>query len=208
MDEVLIAMRTGRLSFKEFEKRTRPVWTNIARSLLRRWKGPIAVTDEDLLQELILHAWIFAGHWTPGTCTANGQPVTIGRYVTFNAIDKAKKWLHQQRNAYRRDDRSSGRMEKPVSSMNLTEYAEEHLFDDMAHMATQEDLLAERETVLALATRADPEHRPALAALARTGDLELAALQLRQSSAACVALRLETLADARHAVSRALHSLA
>ena len=99
-------------------------------------------------------------------------------------------------------------MERPVSSLNLSEYAEEHLFDDLAHMASQEDSLAERETMLVLATRAAPEHRPALAAIARTGDPELAAHHLRQSTAACVALRLETLADARHAVSRALHSIA
>ena len=195
-------MRSGRLSFEEFERRTRPIWTNIAQHLLRRWRAPLAVSVDDVRQELILHAWIFVGHWR------KELNVNIVRYVQFNAIDKAKKWLHQQRNAYRRDDRSPGRIERPVSSLNLSEYAEEHLLDEQAHEPGQENALVYRQEMLALATRAAPEHRPALAALARTGDPELAAEHLRQSTAACVALRLETLADARHAVTRALHSLA
>ncbi len=202
MEEVLLAMRSGRLSFAEFERRTRPIWTNIAQHLLRRWRAPVSVSVDDVRQELIVHAWIFAGHWR------KELNVTITRYVQFNAIDKAKKWLHQQRNAYRRDDRSPGRIERPVSSLNLSEYAEEHLLDALAHEPSQEESLATRQEVLALAKRASPEHRPALAALARTGDPELAARHLLESTAACIAFRLESVDDARHAVTRAIHSLA
>lgn len=202
MDEVLLAMRSGRLAFAEYERRTSPIWTNIAQHLLRRWRGPLAVSVDDVRQELILHSWIFAGHWR------KELNVSISRYVQFNAIDKAKKWLHQQRNAYRRDDRSPGRIERPISSLNLSEYAEEHLLDSMAHEPSQEESLATRQEVLALATRAAPEYRPALAALARTGDPELAARHLYNSNAACIALRLESVDDARHAVTRAIHSLA
>lgn len=202
MEEVLLAMRSGRLSFAEYERRTRPVWTNIAQHLLRRWRGPLSVSVDDVRQELILHSWIFAGHWK------KELNVSIARYVQFNAIDKAKKWLHQQRNAYRRDDKSPPRIERPFSTLHLSEYAEEHLLDSLATEANQEQSLAARQEVLALATRASPEHRPALAALARTGDPELAALHLHQSNAACIALRLESVDDARHAVTRALHSLA
>lgn len=202
MEEVLLAMRSGRLSFAEFERRTRPVWTNVAQKLLRSWRSPLAVSVDDVRQELIVHVWIFAGHWK------KDLGVPLSRFVMFNAIDKAKKWLHQQRNAYRRDDRSPSRFDRPVSTLNLSEYAEEHLFDDIATAANQEEALTQREEMLAKAYDAEPEHRPALAALARTGDVELAAEYLHQSTPACLALGLESIADARHAVTKAIHSLA
>lgn len=204
MDEALLALRCGRLSPDAFFKRTKSNWASIAEHLLRRWKGPVAVSAEDIAQELYINAWIFCGHWDPAA------GVTISRYVTFNAIDKAKKWLHQQRNAYRRDDKAAPRMERPVSTLNLSEYAEEHLFDSLATAANQEDDLISRQDrryqLLFRALEAPPQHVPAMVALARTGDLELAALELHSSVPACVVLNLQSLDDARLAVSRALHA--
>ncbi len=202
MDEVLLALRCGRLSFTTFERRTRGVWTALAEMLLRRWRGPVAVSVDDVRQELLLNAWIFCAHWQPDRGTA------ISRFVVYNATDKAKKWLHQQRNAYRRDDKLGGRFEVPFSALNLTEHAAEHLLDPLAVDPVQGQSLEQRQ-MLALATlRAPAEHVPAMVALTRTGDLELAAAALKQSTPACVALRLTSMDDARRAVSRALHAVA
>lgn len=202
MDEALLALRCGRLSPTAFFRRTRSVWLAMANALLRRWRCPTSINVEDVCQELMLNAWIFAGHWDPK------RSVTISRYVIYNCTDKAKKWMHQQRNAYRRDDKAAPRFERPVSSLNLSEYAEEHLFDSLAHAASQEDAYAQRQLLTAAVLRAPAEHVPAMVALARTGDIDLAAEQLKQSIPACVALRLESVADARLAVTRAISAVA
>lgn len=202
MDIPLLALRTGRMSMSTFKKRTHRVWLNIARSLLRRWRGPVAVDVDDVCQELLLNAWIFSGHWD------SKLDVTITRFVTYNAIDKAKKWLHQQRNAYRRDDSAAARFDRPISSLNLSEYAEEHLLDSLAVPADAEEAYAQRQALCAAALRAPDQHLPAMVALARTGDIDLAAQALKESTAACVALRLTSIDDARVAIKRALTAVA
>ncbi len=202
IDAPLLALRCGRLSPDVFERRTRGLWTAQSKKLLQRWRGPVAVDVDDLRQELLLNAWIACGHWDPK------RGVSITRFVLYNAIDKAKKWLHQQRNAYRRDDKAGPRFERPVSSLNLSEYAEEHFFDSLAVPASAEDAYIRRQNLVAAVLRAPDQHVPAMVALAKTGDIDLAALALKSSTAACVALRLETVADARLAVVHALHAVA
>lgn len=212
MDELLLALRCGRISFDLFERRTRPVWTALAENLLRRWRGPVAVSVDDMRQELMLGAWIFVAHWDPKRLGPDGQPVAIGRFVTFNACDKAKKWLHQQRNAYRRDDKSPSRVERNFSSYRRSGdeegQVEEQLLQKVSTASSAEELLLRREALVAASDRAPLEHRPAMLALAQTGDLDLAAERLAQSPIAYAVHNIRSEADARRAVVRAIQAVA
>jgi hypothetical protein len=201
MDPCLLALRSGRMSFQTFELRTRNVWVATAEHILRRWKGPVAVSVEDVKQELLIYVWTFVGHWDPSL------GISIGRYVMFNAYDKAKKWLHQQRNAYRRDDKSSARFDLPVSSLNLTEHAEEHFFDAIATSPTAEDMLAGRQFLLRAVATAPVEYVPAVVALAKTGDFDLAVEALYSNPLLALA-GVATMNDARQLVADALNAVA
>lgn len=215
MNELLQAVRCGRVSFALFERRTRPIWRNMAESLLRRWKGPIAVSVDDVVQELLLGVWIFVAHWEPHRRDSQGHPITLERFVVFNSMDKAKKWLHQQRNAYRRDDKSPSRIERCFSSYggrSSDDYdPEQALLDRVAEAPVAEEAIIERETarihVLEALARTPSEHLPAMAAIARTGDIDLAAQYLAAQPVAFV-LGYDTPNDAHRAVVRALKSVA
>lgn len=213
MEELLLALRCGRVSFALFERRTRPVWNALAENLLRRWKGPVAVSVDDMRQELIVGAWIFVAHWDPKRLGPDGKPVSVERYVVFNACDKAKKWLHQQRNAYRRDDKSPSRIERNFTSFRRGGEQEDHVEERMLAQlgspdVTAEEALAQREALKAAVPRVPLRHRPAMLAVAQTGDIDLAAEQLVQSPYAFAVLNIHTVADARRAVVRALEAVA
>ncbi len=197
LDAPLLALRSGRMSFQSFERRTRNVWAAVAQHILRRWKGPTAVSEEDVKQELLVHVWIFVAHWKPE------RETSITDYVVYNAYDKAKKWLHQQRNAYRRDDNSPARFDRPISTLSLSEHAEEHIFDAVASHPSPDDVLGGRRA-LELAALAHPHHAPAIVALARTGDVDLAAELVYQNPL----LILPTVGHARRLVTDALHAVA
>jgi hypothetical protein len=210
MKDLLMAVRCGRISFGLFERRTRPIWRAMAESLLRRWKGPASISAEDVMQELILGAWIFVAHWSPERLGTDGKPVSIDRYVVFNSMDKAKKWLHQQRNAYRRDDRSPGRFERPFSSFQKPGSeidAEQALLDLAAVEPVAEQALLDRQHALMVVARTPREHQPAMAAIVRTGDVDLAAQYLASQPAAFV-LGHDSIALAHRAVVRALRTVA
>ena len=102
-DQLLALREGGDAVFPEFAAGTRVVWSRFARYLMRRWRGPTGVSLEDLEQELLLAGWQAVGRWDPA------RQVPIDRFVTFNSIDKAKKWLHKQRSAKRRDDNAPSR---------------------------------------------------------------------------------------------------
>lgn len=213
MRDLLMAVRCGRASFALFERRTRHFWRAMADHLLRRWRGPISVSTDDMMQELLLGAWIFVGHWDPKRLGPDGEPVEIGRYVVFNACDKAKKWLHQQRNAYRRDDKSPSRIERNFSSYRAQGDdeggdVEELLMQRLATQSTAEEICCHRESLFIAAARAPIEHRPAMLAVAETGDLDLAAEQLSKSPAAFALLNVQSVTDARRAVVRAIKAVA
>jgi hypothetical protein len=155
-----------------------------------------------------LGAWIFLAHWDPK------RGATIERFVIFNSMDKAKKWLHQQRGAYRRDDRSPPRFDRPFSSFLApgADVDPEQLFLDRAADAPQaEEQLIERETTRSLMlealARTPSEHLPAMAAVARTGDIDLA-VQYLSTQPAAFALGHDTQPAAHRAIVRALKSVA
>jgi hypothetical protein len=105
-------LRDGRITFDEFARRTLPYWRRQAASLMRRWRQPLWVSIDDVVQDLLLAANRFVWEWDPSRGTS-----LIG-FVTYNAYDKAKKRAHAQRGAKRSGnaDSNPSRMERPVSS--------------------------------------------------------------------------------------------
>lgn len=109
-DDALAQLQAGG-SFDEFAKKTTRVWESIARYLLRRWECPVAVSIEDVTQELLLNAWLRYKKFDPN------RGVTLKRFLIFNATEYAKKWVHVQRNAYRRLDTSESRFATPNTEL-------------------------------------------------------------------------------------------
>lgn len=121
MAEALSSLRAGTITFPAFQLRTKPDWQRLARWLLRRWDTPDGVEESDVVQELLLAAWTFVQKWDPAYGT------TLSGYVVWNACDKAKKWIHTQRRAARRDDSAPSRHPVSFSSLNLEDWQEEQL---------------------------------------------------------------------------------
>lgn len=106
----LMALRDDHASFRDFMIETQAVWRRFARYLCRRWRPPLGVDEEDVVQELLLAGWQSVQKWDPERGT------TIDQYVRFNALDKAKKWLHKQRNSKRRDGSAPARVPAAFST--------------------------------------------------------------------------------------------
>lgn len=105
----LQAVYEGHVTFDRFIQATRETWRRYALYLLRRWRPPCSVDVADMEQELILAAWHALSAFEPGR-------TTLKKFVVFSACDKAKKWLHKQRDAYRRDDKAPSR-----AALNFTQ---------------------------------------------------------------------------------------
>jgi hypothetical protein len=68
----------------------------LAGGLLRRWSVPAAVTADDVAQELRLGAVLALAAHDPS------RGVPRDRFVWWQAVQRAKRWLHVQRGALRR----------------------------------------------------------------------------------------------------------
>jgi hypothetical protein len=95
MKHELMALRDGRITFDAFAQQTSTRWRYLAEQLLRRWRAPAAVEVADLQQELLIGAWAVLPRWQPARGTS------VERYVIFNAMSQAKRWLHVQRGVRR-----------------------------------------------------------------------------------------------------------
>lgn len=104
------ATRRTRAAFDEFVRKTGDDWGRMARELYRRWQVPAAVQPEDVLAELLAAAWQVLPRWDP-----TRRP--LAEYVCWNAYARARKWINQQRDAYRRDGHSQSR--HPISESSL-----------------------------------------------------------------------------------------
>ena len=211
MREDLLALAERRISFDVFVSRTRQQWERLGRYLLRRWAAPGGVDLDDVVQELLLGVHVALPKFNPA------RGVDIRRYAVYNATDKAKKWLHRQRNAYRRDDKADGRY--PAS---FTALGWEELEPDWAAATgpTAVESLVEAEeatervarcrgvvhSVLpALSTR---DRYCAVALADAQGDVEDAVSALWNDPRSCLVLRLGSEPAVRTAVQAAAREIA
>lgn len=103
MKDQLKALQAGRMSFAEFARGTKPAWTAHAKKLHDRWKTPPELSVEDLVQIMLLEAWLRV----PKYDSKHG--VSLYRYVVYNACDKAKKEINRARCAPRGDGKRESR---------------------------------------------------------------------------------------------------
>lgn len=113
-DQYLHALRDGRITFDRFLSATTMRWWALSATLYRKWgKDASGVDVADLYQELTLAAWTFVSQWdaTRGT--------TLEQFVVYNAMDKAKKWLHVQRAAKRSGNADGNPSRREVCSDSI-----------------------------------------------------------------------------------------
>lgn len=193
----LLQYQRGEVSFDRFARSTHKTWLALAVHLLGRWKASPAVAPEDMQQELLIACWRCIPRFDPA------RGVSLEKFVIYNAVDKAKKWLHKQRNAYRRDDKSPGRFPVALSSLGLEPHAEERLLSLVSIPPDQDDVLERREAIASVAS-----DDLAFLYYQRKGSIEAAALAIVTSPFASVALQVGCLDSAMAEVERSIERAA
>lgn len=209
MEEALGQLSAGG-SFEEFVRRTRPYWESQARHLMIRWKTPADVEREDVVQEILLGAWNAIQKFD----STRGK--TLAEYVRWNAISKGKKYMHWQRAALRRDDKSRSRHHLAFSRLKFGrgravaegEAEADELFDSLACDDRQEQIF-DLEMRIAKLEDVSPRHFAAARILAQCEfDPEDAAAELYEDVRLRRVLQLGCEDEARDLVRRALDELA
>lgn len=124
------ASHRTRRAFDEFVRRTSADWDRMSRELFRRWQLPAAVQVEDVYAELLAAVWKVLPQWDPA-----GRP--LADYLCWNAYAMARKWIHGQRDAYRRDGSSPGRF--PIADASLAGSGAEDGTDRRRSVIDQEE---------------------------------------------------------------------
>jgi len=104
-------LQAGEIDFDGFARETAARWQSLARMLIRRWRPPATVTEEDVVQELLLGAWRYRPKFDPA------RGVALERFLIWNACTEAKRFLHRQRQAHKRSDKSESRNAVPLSQL-------------------------------------------------------------------------------------------
>lgn len=106
---------SGDREFATMVRETEADWRRLARYLHARWEVPPSVAVEDVQQELLIAARCAVQRWDPERGTL------VERFAIWSALDKAGKWIHKQREAYRRDRKSQSRYAVAFSSLSRDE---------------------------------------------------------------------------------------
>lgn len=193
MQAELLRYQAGEISFNQFARLTHKTWHSLAQHLLNRWKASPAVSPDDLQQELLLACWRCIPKFDPA------RKVSLVRFVVYNCCDKAKKWLHKQRNAYRRDDKAPSRFPVALASLGLEEHAEERLMSGVSTEAIQETEMVRRQALL----RVEFDDL-AFMHYQMTGSIELAARNIHANPMHRLLLRAGSIDTARAVVERSI----
>lgn len=214
-EQALFELRDGG-SYADFERATAEVWRRFARYLCRRWKPPLGVNEVDVEQELKIAGWQAIERWDPS------RGVRIDRFVRFQAIDKAKKWLHKQRDSYRRDGSAPSRAPTVFSAFERADDDPGSAQDKMAWVPPEdvEESIRLRDMRRELSQAFEPlknrlpfRERECLALVAASGgSVDAAADSIIADPALCLALRIgsgdEAVLVVRRTVSKALEMIA
>lgn len=188
MKRLLEAVQRGEMTWSVFFVTTRDEWQRLATTVYRRWRVPAAVTVDDIEQELKLGAVIAAPKW-------KSKKAAFPAYVVWNAVTHAKKWIHVQRDALRRDGKAPSRIHIPFSEFEI---APEEVLD------AEQDEMAERFARIGQAlTRLDElSQHVFVAILLARGDLDGAAEDVYEDKILRRVLKLESKAAAKRMVRR------
>jgi DNA-directed RNA polymerase specialized sigma24 family protein len=161
-------VREGRKTFDEFARETRAVWESLAKYVLRRWRVAAWADQEDAVQDLLLGAWTAIYDYDPRHPAAP----TLAAYVTYGAVDKAKKRAHKYRGAILSGDadRNPSRIQKCATQL-WGEDAARRMEEASVVEAPQGDDVEQAMAVeAALEGSATVAERRALEAALRLGD--------------------------------------
>lgn len=198
MRKALEQLRAGAITFRQFEAATAKDWTKLAGMLFLAWKQklPAGIELDDIRQEMLCEAWRVTREFDPL------RNVSIESFVVFNACAKARKWIHKQRNAKRRDDKAPSRVPIPFVAFER-EDCDTEIVDRLAFDTTEFEELVDRARRFDSATKcATGIDLYALAALRMEhGDIRKAsellfsekklALKLRWVAQTCAARQIE-----------------
>lgn len=186
------ALVDQRETFAEFERRTRKDWRRVAEFLLSKYRVPLAVEVEDVVQELLFHAWRYVAAYDPAR---SKEP---GHFVLFSAISRTKRWLNKQRGA------ASGR------ELSRHDVAFCEAFEQEPELETDGDqeTKAEHELILGrlLEGCRTVQETICLVAVWRIGDTEAAAIELYRDVDTRMKCRFDSRSDARRGTRRALQN--
>lgn len=104
------ALRKGEIRFDAFAVRSRNYWVAHATKILHRWKVPSDVGVDDLVQVMLLEAWMRSDTWEPGRAAFRA-------YLVWNAINQAKCYVHKCRGA--KGGRGTSESRFPMSFTSL-----------------------------------------------------------------------------------------
>lgn len=195
----LLRVREGVLTWDAFFRVTAKDWRRLAEHLYDRWPSPAGVSAEDVEQELRVAAWQLMPQWKP-------ELADVDRFIVWNAATAAKRWLHRQRNARRREDTSVGRFPVPLSSLGRGEEGER--LPEPAVDAPQGLAFERIERLGRVLWQLDlPDQQCVLALVAANGDVEGAADSVYEDPRARLVCRLGCREDARRAVRRAAQAV-
>jgi DNA-directed RNA polymerase specialized sigma24 family protein len=173
------ALHEKRMTFAEFERATRAEWTKVARWLHRRWPVPLAVEDEDLVQQLLLAAWRAVGFYDPS------RGVAVKAFVFWSAVTDTKRWINEQRGALRRSDRAQSRHDVAACCLRELEDGDggQWAFDEEAHRRWTEEAAGAGEEVdlVRLVASLPPLERHAALAILEAGEAGKAAVERLES---------------------------
>lgn len=171
MQTHLEALRRQEITFDQFARRTATDWTRLAGKLYMAWRKnlPVGVELDDIRQEMLVHAWQAVGKYD----NQRGG-MSLKRYVVCVAWLKAVRFVHEQRNAKRRDDKSESR--HPVSFSELVKESQEDWTEVLLSVSDNtEDLIDARARYDRALHKADGVNLYALVALRMSaGDIPAA----------------------------------
>lgn len=104
MEKELARLHRAEIDFNAFVRATRTDWDKLSAKLYNDWRRaiPLGVSQEDVRQEMLYHAW-------RAVCSYDPSLGSLKHHVVFTACAKALRMLHVQRNSKRRDDRAPSR---------------------------------------------------------------------------------------------------
>lgn len=187
--EPLYRLYDGELSFEAFVIQTRGYWDNLARRLLSKWGSPPAVSIDDLVQEMLFKCWGLLESYDPNKSS-------LDKYIAFNSIEYAKRWLHKQRGAKHYKDKSPSRY--PLLYNDLDKLPE-------SVVLPIQDKLIQRYEKLDLADNV--KDLLILYKLARIPSIDLVAHDLYSNPNIRYRMQLNSLPDARRIVYRSVLKL-
>jgi len=94
LERMLKRVRAGEIGFGEFVAGTRAEYRAMTVYLMRKWQTPEWFVASDVEQELYLETWRRIDRFDPERKTKSGKPMTLQRYVVFNAMAAAKREMH------------------------------------------------------------------------------------------------------------------